>query len=336
MCATNGDPERPVAKPGDEEVGVTWTLHGTSHGHVVPEPLQRRWPRWAAILFVTAAIGLHPGAGRSGERAAPSPPVLEVTLENGLLSVNARNAPLGDVLRTIGKQAAVLVTVADDVDDRVTATLTRVPLEEGLRQLARGHSVLLVFEASPGWMAPPRLAEIQVYRGSGVPPAAAAEVVPALAAPSADMVGPDEAWNSRLSAIAATGQRGDAVAAEYLAHVLGEDPDPRARVQAIRALRRIGGEPALDGLSLALGDTDHRIRMEAISAYVAVAAAGRLSTLGEIVSVDPDPEVRRYAVRVLARLGTPEALGLLARAASDPSDMVRDAVGEARRAPRRR
>jgi hypothetical protein len=259
-------------------------------------------------------------------------------LEDGLLNVDAREAPLADVLRSIGARAGIRVVVGADVADRVTATLTRVPLEEGLLRLTRGHSVLLVYEASPGWMAaPPRLAEVQVYRGGGVTPAAAAEVVPAAAVPSADLVGPNEAWsNDQLGALAATGRRGDTGAAEYLGRILAENPDPRARVQAIRALRRIGGEPALDGLSRALGDKDHRIRMEAISAYAAVAAAGGLSTLGEIVSVDPEPEVRRYAVRVLARLGTPEALDLVARAARDPSDIVRDAADEATRATSRR
>ena len=77
------------------------------------------------------------------------PPVIDVVIEQGLLTVDVRNAPCADILRVIADRAGLGVIIRGDVSSPVTESFTGVPLDEGIKKLVRRHSVALVYAASP-------------------------------------------------------------------------------------------------------------------------------------------------------------------------------------------
>jgi hypothetical protein len=68
----------------------------------------------------------------------------QVTVDKGYLSVEANEAPLGKIFEEIGRQAGIDVESGLGSKENITAKLDRVPLEEGLKQLAKNISIFYV------------------------------------------------------------------------------------------------------------------------------------------------------------------------------------------------
>src|SRR3989304_1496538 len=82
-------------------------------------------------------------------------------------------------------------------------------------------------------------------------------------------------------------------------------------------------------LSRALMDQDPSVRIQAARALGRVESDQVTPALAGVLTGDPDPRVRREAVRTLATLGTEQARWSLEAAASDPDTSVRRSVASA-------
>ncbi len=113
-----------------------------------------RW-LWGIVIycFVLLACWQAPrleGGIKGNERDYPQTRA-SITVERGQLSVHLRQADLQAVLAQIGEQAGITI-VMDPKDHRtITAELTNVELEDGIRRLLRGaslsHTILYTREA---------------------------------------------------------------------------------------------------------------------------------------------------------------------------------------------
>jgi hypothetical protein len=70
-----------------------------------------------------------------------SPGTYRVTASQNFLSVEASDGPLLKILQEIGKQAQVRIESNIGPEERITVRLDRVPLEEGIKQLAKNVTV---------------------------------------------------------------------------------------------------------------------------------------------------------------------------------------------------
>jgi HEAT repeat protein len=112
-----------------------------------------------------------------------------------------------------------------------------------------------------------------------------------------------------------------------LASFLGclDDPEPRVRAHACRALARIGDVTAVPALFGLIGDAN---------AFVSQAAVASVQALGchetRALAMDAaravEPRRRRAGLRVVAYFGYPEGLDVLLTAMSDPDERIRDAA----------
>jgi hypothetical protein len=105
-----------------------------------------------ALLLPCATAGLVVAAGPISETDTPASPFLDVRVERSLLTVDVREVPLARLLRTIGERAGVDVVIRGDLG-LVTESFHGLPLEEGIRRLARGHSLAVTYsgaEEGPG------------------------------------------------------------------------------------------------------------------------------------------------------------------------------------------
>jgi hypothetical protein len=241
-------------------------------------------PLGASVLAAVAA--LLP-AGRAPAAEAPPPAgTMEVSVGEGRLSVNLRDAPLADVLRLIGQEARLKVNLDGQFRTPVTGAFTGVPLEAGIRRLTRGHSSSFAYDppASPGHAA--RLSEIWVIESS-------------LAGGLAGQADP-RARAMRLASVAGLGQRRDEGAVAELSRILAQDPDPVVRARAALTLSRSRDARAVPALGAALADQEPSVRIQAVRGLQRVNGEPTTEALGRVLLSDPDPSVQRVAARALA------------------------------------
>jgi hypothetical protein len=238
---------------------------------------------------------------------------MEVTVGDGQLSVNLRDAPLADVLRRIGQEASLTVNLDGQFRAPITGVFTALPLEAGIRRLVRGYSSTFAYDPPhPG--RPARLAEIWVIES-----APAAPVDPRASA-------------TRRAAVSALARRGDETAVAELRRILAQDPDPGVRTQAALALGRSQDARVAPALAAALDDQHPSVRIQAVHGLARLEGERAAEVLARVLLSDPNPAVRRSAVLALAPLRDPRARSALSRAMSTDGDAsVRQVAATAHR-----
>ncbi len=101
----------------------------------------------------------------------------------------------------------------------------------------------------------------------------------------------------------------DGAAAAALSRAALSDAEPGARINAILALRKIGGPVALKGLLEALSAEKHKgVRIQAVNSLGFFSAPEALARLRDLARNDPDKDLRISAVMALSRLNDRQAL----------------------------
>jgi hypothetical protein len=100
-------------------------------------------------------------------------------VQEGRLSVDLREADLGEVLARIGRQAGIRIAPGPSAGKRVSARLTGVPLEDGLRQLLRSASLSHLFLYAQGLTGAATIAEVRVFgEGKDLPSQSGSDAEP--------------------------------------------------------------------------------------------------------------------------------------------------------------
>ncbi len=240
---------------------------------------------WLAGVIVTSmpvVLALDGGSVLAdAAKVVPPPARIEVKVREGLLTVNARDAPLGDVLRVIGEKAGFTVIISGNLSSPVTRFLAGVPLDKAIGRLVGENSWIMIYGPldADGRVSGPLELQVYAYRARDTGTAAvmqspgiesnmtAPESSPASLKDSIlkDLVRPERA--ARMRAIGMLGRLKDENSIELLNQVLLEDQDPSVRQHAVIALGRIGGDRAIQILrDVSLGDPDDAIREAADSA----------------------------------------------------------------------
>jgi hypothetical protein len=132
-------------------------------------PTERRWSCRVLIgLFMTLAIstGAWPQARVRDVRSAPLMPLgaqMHVTVNEGYLSVDLREASVREVLAAIGQQAGLRVRIDAAATRTVSAQFTAMALDQGLRRLLRGASLSYALLYTRGPAATAILDEVRVF-----------------------------------------------------------------------------------------------------------------------------------------------------------------------------
>jgi hypothetical protein len=131
--------------------------------------LERRWG-CRVLLGVLMTLTVWTGAWseartRGVENASlrPRGAQMDVTVREGSLSVDLREAPVREVLATIGRQAGFSVHIDGAVHHTVSAQFTAMAVDEGLSRLLRMASLsyALLYTRSPATTA--ILHEVRVF-----------------------------------------------------------------------------------------------------------------------------------------------------------------------------
>ncbi|MGB7946311.1 MAG: HEAT repeat domain-containing protein [Candidatus Binatia bacterium] len=249
----------------------------------------------------------------------------EVAVEQGRLTLSVNNALLVDVLQAIGDEADIAIEVHGALSARITTSFTDIQLEEGLRQLLRGQSFAFSYAPSASDVKRSSLMAVSVLPRSRVEPAATVGKVA--------IVG---GQREKLRRIRALARQKDTNAVTELSTLALSDPSPSVRSRAVSALAQLRNQEALAPLTWALKDQVSSVRIQALQGIKNLKGGEAIGVLQAMVVNDPDPSVRRQAVRLLSTIRSPEVPQVLKWAVADPDAAVsREAKLAARRWERR-
>lgn len=213
---------------------------------------------------------------------------------------------------------------------RLQTPRVRTQLEAAAQRLAAANTGELVRLIS----AAEREVSLEAIRRSGAMRAAAA--VPALA-----RLMTQQDNDVRLAAVQALAEIGTPGALQQLERSI-DDASREVRVATARAFATRVHRPALPKVEAAikgkrLADADLTEKMALFEAFGAMCGEGGVSLLDSLLNAKSffgrreDPELRACAAMALGRVGTPNAIAVLRRAASDKEILVRNAVNRALR-----
>ena len=94
-----------------------------------------------ASMFVAWTLNLAQAADTSGTARIQPAGTFQVNISKGYLSLEAHEAPLPEIFKEIGQQAKIDFDINIGPEEKITTHLDRVPLEEGIKQLAKNVTV---------------------------------------------------------------------------------------------------------------------------------------------------------------------------------------------------
>jgi HEAT repeat protein len=272
--------------------------------------------RLIAVLFIVSFVSFFsPVRLHAAAQPMADSSIEEVAVERGRLTLSVQNALLAEVLQAIGEKAGIAIEIRGDLTERITTSFTDILLEEGLRQLLRGQSFALSYAPSASDAKRTSLMAISVLARPRVKPVATAAKV--------STVGEQREKLRRIQALA---RQKDIKAVRELSTLALSDPSPFVRSRAVSALGRLRNQETLAPLTWALKDQSSSVRIQALQGIKNLKGGDSIGVLQAMVVNDPDPTVRRQAVRLLSTIRSPEVPQVLKWAVADGDAAVsRDA-----------
>jgi hypothetical protein len=99
----------------------------------------------AVLSFLLAACLPFPALAE--EYSSPSDGIQSMRYEDGVLSLEARDAPLDKVLNELSRMAMITIISDGPVEGRLTLYVDRLPLDKALRKILRGKDTSFVYAA---------------------------------------------------------------------------------------------------------------------------------------------------------------------------------------------
>ncbi len=287
-----------------------------------------------SVVIFSGAMAPHAAAAQTAGAPPPGqgPGSVGMEIHDGLMTLKAHDAPLGQIIRAIGQRLGVKVTIAGDLDTRITRSFTAAPVDEVVRRLTR-DAITAIFYHPPdeGTDGSRKIAEIRVYavqqnrrRPAAREPGTRETGKGLDSALLAELESDDR--GKRIRAVQKLGYSGESAAIGVLERVLKEEGDPALRGQAASALGRIGNERAIPALERALDDDHQAVRVQAVRALARIGGERSAEILGDVLLNSTDRRSRLTAAWSLGRLDSPKARSYLEAAANVSDEALRKAV----------
>jgi hypothetical protein len=228
-----------------------------------------------AALVTTGAVASAPIVCEAQQARGVS-----VAVAASRVTLSAQDAPLAEVLTAIGREAGITVVLKGDITNQVTETVVDAPLDDVVRRLTRGHSVVLVYDPAPD--RPDHV----VLTGVRVMGVASGRVT------------------------VASENRREMIEPNYFRH------------QLLRSVRNELSQARSPDFTAALRRVSSRDATRIVQMLLE-RGAPVVRILRTTAMTDPDPEVRRGAIRVLASLDSHDAVEAVRASIGDVDPMVR-------------
>jgi len=249
---------------------------------------------------------------------------LTVTARAGLVSIEAQNAPLDEVLTELWRQVPITFTIPEEMKaERLTLSIQSRPLEETLRQLFIGKAYAFRYRKE---LEQDVIAGVDLFSRQPPPTSQAKADAQSSVKEGNSGAGPSSTELARtLKASSEPAQRMAALGAlteketeEDVTSIMAEalsDSSPEVRESALEAAKSsLNPVPIVPLASMATQDADPAFRMEAMSLMMDQFSGDDLPkedwdrAMGALnhALADPDPDVRVQAAMFLSDVGPAE------------------------------
>jgi hypothetical protein len=281
------------------------------------------------VYFAAAILLAMNGAAAADDMDRPLlPGTFRLYVESDLLTLEARDAPLSEVVRAIAEQVGFETKFVGDLAVPVSTSLTGVPVSDGLERLVSDIDRVVLY-------APPRegtndrvVSQLWLFASNG----AAASAAEPVALDDVEQTG-DKTRAAAMLRLANADATEEAL--DRLVQALRDDEDALVRSRAATALGRLQDGRALSALETALEDGHASVRIQAIHALGQIGGERATMALGEVLLYSAQRSERVRAAWTLGRQDTELAQSFLDAAANDPDKLVWTAsstpLGRARR-----
>ncbi len=284
-----------------------------------------------------AIVALATGASTATEPvdAGVAPAGFELELKAGLVTIEARDAPLSEIVRAIGDHAGFEIILMDDIDIPLSASFQDLSVEDALERLLQDADWVVTYGLPEQGTTNRVITRLLVFESTGAavdavldaaspaePGAAAGSLADdAGSAMSDDPEQPDENERARIMlGLANSGATPEVLAT--LTQALQGDDSAWVRGRAATALGFLQDEHAVSDLAWALGDENASVRMQAVQALGRIGGDRAIWALGVALVNGTTSMERIQAGWALGKQNSELARYLLEGAAGDPSDLV--------------
>jgi HEAT repeat protein len=256
------------------------------------------------FLVLIMTYSARSAAGTHNKDHSP----LLVHFGENLLTVRGKEIPFERILREIAAKAGIEIVLKAPEGVVVSADFSDLPLESGLKRLARGFGLAIIYrseEAGEG-----EIQEVRIYANTGKAwkkstgkraitfSPSAAQSLQSAAIESSEMLLAHQNPEERLKMVQLLSESEDERALTYLIDILLTDEKESLRASAAAALGIVGGERAIDALSKALGDSSDEVRWNAVEALAGIGSDAVVVPLREAMQ-DENEEVKDTAAAAL-------------------------------------
>jgi hypothetical protein len=251
-------------------------------------------------------------------------PIIEITFQDELISAKLIDAPLIDVLQRVKEEFGFKAHFHGDLTELLTLSFTDIPLDKCLRLLTVNHSLSVA--SLPTTTEPPeqneakQIAEVWVISRSATSktfnttPAAPLRPPPVLTNDTVDVSeeSPEQSADGELESVP-------------LDQVLNNpNAEKSAQLKAIKNLVETGDSASVMAMAEFLGNEDKEVRQMLVDGISSVQNEESTQILGHVLQTDPEPEIRKTAVRALGkRKNDNDAQAFLEEARNDSDDEVK-------------
>lgn len=253
---------------------------------------------------------IQPGSAAESTNRTQQLGDIHIAMRGGLLSVETRNAPLDEVMRRIGEQADFTVVLADDFIDPplISVSLQGVSVAEVVQRLVNDENRIVLYR-SEGEQGNEQKVIYQVW-----------------------LLGTSGATNNfeinQDNGITGAGE--EAVKSHKLTkltRMLQPDQEVSTRARAAIALGASKNEQAVLALEPALLDRELAVRLQAIKALGRIGGEQATTLVGNVFLQENTEQIERVvAAQVLWKLDNEIARNYLSAGAYDENDQVRRAA----------
>ena len=253
--------------------------------------------------------------------------VLNVNFQDGLLTVNAQNRTLEQVLYAIGEKAGIEVNINGKLSSQPsTWSIVNIPLSEAIKRLVGRHNMVMNYGSLDDEKPGRRINKLWVFGYTKVTansnnfqreidrekntdaPAQIDQTIQS----NQEQENEDKEVQSNIKRLSKT------------LEIFEEGEDSAMRLQAVDALKVIGGVQAGEVLTRGLRDSDPAVRIEVINSLGCIGADNVVPIAGQILYSDTDPDVRLAAVRILVEQDSEVSKVFLKVALEDRNNKVRE------------
>ena len=256
-----------------------------------------------AILSTVAAPTFGGGSDNGpevpGALRMPSEQDLRIEIRGETVSLRARDIPLVEILDRLAEDLSFQVQVTGEIDQRVTWSGDNLSPYEIIEKLLDRRSYVIIHAKPKIAFGKAAIEKLRVFGITGRRQAAAPESQSQLALR-------EQQWQDRkvrLERLEQLGREQTAEASWELAALLSDDPDTRIRHAAAIALGKYRDPESAEALRIALQDSSHWVRKEALRSLAGIGGPESLEAVKVVFETDTDEQIRDLAARILEALG---------------------------------